>query len=295
MNSIQKKGIILAGGSGSRLAPLTDVVSKQLLPLYNKPMIYYPLTTLMRSGINNFLIITAPEHLRNFKLLLGDGKQWGIDIEYKIQERPEGIAQALLISEEFIKDTQITLILGDNLFFGNDLINKLKKAFKKQIGATVFAYPVVDPNRYGVVSFNKENKVISIEEKPSSPKSRYAITGIYVYDSKVIKWCKKLKPSQRGELEISDLNSLYLKDNSLNVELLGSGTTWLDTGTFESLYEANSLIKTLDNRQGQKIGYPEEEAWRNGWINKKQLITLAKKYYKNEYGKYLLELASNYI
>ncbi len=288
-----RKGIILAGGTGTRLAPLTNAVSKQLLPLYNKPMIYYPLTTLMMSGIKNFLIITTPIDINNFKKLLGDGKKWGISIDYQIQKEPRGIAEAFLIGKEFIGRSEIVLILGDNLFFGNDLTFKLKKACLQERGATIFAYPVKDPQRYGVVSFDKNNKAISIEEKPKKTKSKYAITGLYLYDHNVIEFCETLKPSERGELEISDINQIYLDKEMLNVEVLDTGTAWLDTGTFESLYEAGSLIKTIDNRQSLKIGYPEEVAWRMGWINDNKLEFLAEKYKHNEYGQYLLSLVAS--
>ena len=293
MHDNSRKGIILAGGTGTRLAPLTNAVSKQLLPLYNKPMIYYPLTTLMMSGIKNFLIITTPIDINNFKKLLGDGKKWGISIDYQIQKEPRGIAEAFLIGKEFIGKSEIVLILGDNLFFGNDLTFKLKKACLQERGATIFAYPVKDPQRYGVVSFDKNNKAISIEEKPKKTKSKYAITGLYLYDHCVIDFCETLKPSERGELEISDINQIYLDKEMLNVEVLDTGTAWLDTGTFESLYEAGSLIKTIDNRQSLKIGYPEEVAWRMGWINDNKLEFLANKYKHNEYGQYLLSLVAS--
>jgi len=293
MHDNSSKGIILAGGTGTRLAPLTNAVSKQLLPLYNKPMIYYPLTTLMMSGIKNFLIITTPIDINNFKKLLGDGKKWGISIDYQIQKEPRGIAEAFLIGKEFIGKSEIVLILGDNLFFGNDLTFKLKKACLQERGATIFAYPVKDPQRYGVVSFDKNNKAISIVEKPKKTKSKYAITGLYLYDHNVIDFCETLKPSERGELEISDINQIYLDKEMLNVEVLDTGTTWLDTGTFESLYEAGSLIKTIDNRQSLKIGYPEEVAWRMGWINDNKLEFLADKYKHNEYGQYLLSLVAS--
>jgi len=293
MHDNSRKGIILAGGTGTRLAPLTNAVSKQLLPLYNKPMIYYPLTTLMMSGIKNFLIITTPVDINNFKKLLGDGKKWGISIDYQIQKEPRGIAEAFLIGKEFIGKSEIVLILGDNLFFGNDLTFKLKKACLQERGATIFAYPVKDPQRYGVVSFDKNNKAISIEEKPKKTKSKYAITGLYLYDHNVIDFCETLKPSERGELEISDINQIYLDKEMLNVEVLDTGTAWLDTGTFESLYEAGSLIKTIDNRQSLKIGYPEEVAWRMGWINDNKLEFLADKYKHNEYGQYLLSLVAS--
>ncbi len=293
MHDNSSKGIILAGGTGTRLAPLTNAVSKQLLPLYNKPMIYYPLTTLMMSGIKNFLIITTPIDINNFKKLLGDGKKWGISIDYQIQKEPRGIAEAFLIGKDFIGKSEIVLILGDNLFFGNDLTFKLKKACLQERGATIFAYPVKDPQRYGVVSFDKNNKAISIVEKPKKTKSKYAITGLYLYDHNVIDFCETLKPSERGELEISDINQIYLDKEMLNVEVLDTGTTWLDTGTFESLYEAGSLIKTIDNRQSLKIGYPEEVAWRMGWINDNKLEFLADKYKHNEYGQYLLSLVAS--
>lgn len=293
MHGNSRKGIILAGGTGTRLSPLTNAVSKQLLPLYNKPMIYYPLTTLMMSGIKNFLIITTPIDINNFKKLLGDGKKWGISIDYQIQKEPRGIAEAFLIGKEFIGKSEIVLILGDNLFFGNDLTFKLKKACLQERGATIFAYPVKDPQRYGVVSFDKNDKAISIEEKPKKTKSKYAITGLYLYDHNVIDFCETLKPSERGELEISDINQIYLDKEMLNVEVLDTGTAWLDTGTFESLYEAGSLIKTIDNRQSLKIGYPEEVAWRMGWINDNKLKFLADKYKHNEYGQYLLSLVAS--
>ena len=293
MHDNSRKGIILAGGTGTRLAPLTNAVSKQLLPLYNKPMIYYPLTTLMMSGIKNFLIITTPVDINNFKKLLGDGKKWGISIDYQIQKEPRGIAEAFLIGKEFIGKSEIVLILGDNLFFGNDLTFKLKKACLQERGATIFAYPVKDPQRYGVVSFDKNNKAISIEEKPKKTKSKYAITGLYLYDHNVIDFCETLKPSERGELEISDINQIYLDKEMLNVEVFDTGTAWLDTGIFESLYEAGSLIKTIDNRQSLKIGYPEEVAWRMGWINDNKLEFLADKYKHNEYGQYLLSLVAS--
>tara|TARA_Y100001933_G_C18868795_1_gene509053 strand:- start:235 stop:981 length:747 start_codon:yes stop_codon:yes gene_type:complete len=247
----------------------------------------------MMSGIKNFLIITTPIDINNFKKLLGDGKKWGISIDYQIQKEPRGIAEAFLIGKEFIGKSEIVLILGDNLFFGNDLTFKLKKACLQERGATIFAYPVKDPQRYGVVSFDKNNKAISIEEKPKKTKSKYAITGLYLYDHNVIDFCETLKPSERGELEISDINQIYLDKEMLNVEVLDTGTAWLDTGTFESLYEAGSLIKTIDNRQSLKIGYPEEVAWRMGWINDNKLEFLADKYKHNEYGQYLLSLVAS--
>ncbi len=285
-----RKGIILAGGQGSRLAPLTYAISKQLLPLYNKPMIYYPLSTLMLGGIKDFLIITTPKDKDNFISLLGNGSQWGISIKYETQATPGGISQAFLIGEEFINRSPVALILGDNLFYGQDLSLKLSKANLKNTGATLFAYPVKDPERFGVVKFDQEHNAISIHEKPKSFISKYAITGLYFYDENVVDYSKKLKPSKRGELEITDLNNLYLKDESVKVELFGRGIAWIDTGTFDSLHEAGALIKTLEHNQSLKIGYPEEIAWRMGWITTKQLEKLAEPLSKNEYGQYLLEL-----
>ena len=286
---INRKGIILAGGKGTRLFPITNVVSKQLLPIYDKPMIYYPLSTLMLSGIKEILIITNEKDETLFRDLLGNGQKFGISIEYKTQKKPEGIAQAFIIAEEFIKDNSVTLILGDNIFYGKGLINLLEKSNNNN-NATIFAYPVKDPERYGVVEFNKKFEVISIEEKPKNPKSNYAITGIYYYDNTVIDKAKSIKPSKRGELEISDINNLYLEENCLNVELFGRGLAWLDTGTFDSLNEASLFIKTLENRQGLKISCPEEIAWRNGWIDDEQLMTLSKSLKKSGYGKYLISL-----
>ena len=286
---INRKGIILAGGKGTRLFPITNVVSKQLLPIYDKPMIYYPLSTLMLSGIKEILIITNEKDETLFRDLLGNGQKFGISIEYKTQKKPEGIAQAFIIAEEFIKDNSVTLILGDNIFYGKGLINLLEKSNNNN-NATIFAYPVKDPERYGVVEFNKKFEVISIEEKPKNPKSNYAITGIYYYDNTVLDKAKSIKPSKRGELEISDINNLYLEENCLNVELFGRGLAWLDTGTFDSLNEASLFIKTLENRQGLKISCPEEIAWRKGWIDDEQLMTLSKSLKKSGYGKYLISL-----
>ncbi len=287
---INRKGIILAGGKGTRLFPITNVVSKQLLPIYDKPMIYYPLSTLMLSGIKEILIITNEKDETLFRDLLGNGQKFGISIEYKTQKKPEGIAQAFIIAEEFIKDNSVTLILGDNIFYGKGLINLLEKSNNNNNNATIFAYPVKDPERYGVVEFNKKFEVISIEEKPKNPKSNYAITGIYYYDNTVLDKAKSIKPSKRGELEISDINNLYLEENCLNVELFGRGLAWLDTGTFDSLNEASLFIKTLENRQGLKISCPEEIAWRKGWIDDEQLMTLSKSLKKSGYGKYLISL-----
>ena len=288
-NQINRKGIILAGGKGSRLSPITNVVSKQLLPIFDKPMIYYPLSTLMLSGIKEILIITNEKDKTLFQSLLGDGEKLGISIQYKTQKNPDGIAQAFLIADEFIKDKPVTLILGDNIFYGKGLVNLLQNAHNNS-NATIFAYPVKDPERYGVVEFNKDLKVLSIEEKPKLPKSNFAVTGIYYYDNTVLEKAKSIKFSKRGELEISDINNLYLKENSLNIELFGRGMAWLDTGTFDSLNEASIFIKTLENRQGLKISCPEEIAWRKGWINDVDLIRLSKPLEKSGYGKYLISL-----
>lgn len=288
-NQINRKGIILAGGKGSRLSPITNVVSKQLLPIFDKPMIYYPLSTLMLSGIKEILIITNEKDKTLFQSLLGDGEKLGISIQYKTQKNPDGIAQAFLIADEFIKDKPVTLILGDNIFYGKGLVNLLQNAHNNS-NATIFAYPVKDPERYGVVEFNKDLKVLSIEEKPKLPKSNFAVTGIYYYDNTVLEKAKSIKFSKRGELEISDINNLYLKENSLNIELFGRGMAWLDTGTFDSLNEASIFIKTLENRQGLKISCPEEIAWRKGWIDDEDLIRLSKPLEKSGYGKYLISL-----
>ena len=285
-----RKGIILAGGNATRLYPLTYSVSKQLMPVYDKPMIYYPLSTLMLTGIREYLIIVSPNQLNSFKKLLGDGNQWGISIEYAIQEKPEGLAQAFLIAENFIDNNPSVLILGDNLYHGNDLSHQLIKANKNENGATIFVYPVRDPERYGVAEFDKSKKVINLEEKPKNPKSRYAVTGIYFYDESAVEKAKKITPSPRGELEITSLNNLYLKENNLFVEIMGRGMAWLDTGTFDSLHQAGSYIRLLERRQGLKVGCPEEVAWRNKWINKKDLINLAENMIKSGYGKYLLDL-----
>ena len=288
-NSSNRKGIILAGGTGSRLFPLTNVISKQLLPIYDKPMIYYPLSTLMLAGIKDILIITTAKDNLLFKNLLGDGLQFGISIKYEIQKHPAGIAQAFLIAEKFIENKPVTLILGDNIFYGKGLIKILEQANNNK-NATIFAYPVKDANRYGVVEFNEKSEVISIEEKPKRPKSKYAITGIYYFDKTVVDKAKKIKPSNRGEFEISDINNLYLKENSLKVEIFGRGMAWLDTGTFDSYNEASLFIKTLENRQGLKICSPEEVAWRKGWIDDASLLELAKPLQKSGYGEYLVSL-----
>ena len=289
MSYSDRKGIILAGGTGSRLFPMTKVISKQLLPVYDKPMIFYPLSTLMLAGISEILIITTPNDLNSFKSLLGNGEEIGVRIKYSTQPKPNGIAQAFIIAEEFIANSPVALILGDNIFYGQGISKILKNANKKT-ASSIFAYRVVDPERYGVVEFSKDFKARGIEEKPQNPKSKYAITGIYFYDNTVVEKAKTIKPSERGELEITDLNKLYLKENSLNVELLNRGIAWLDTGTVDSLQEASQFIRTIEHRQGYKIGCPEEIAWRNGWIKDKKLETIAKKNIKSGYGEYLLSL-----
>ena len=288
-----RKGIILAGGSGTRLAPLTTAISKQLMPVYDKPMIYYPLSTLMLGGISDILIITTPNDLESFQRLLGNGRQWGITIEYAIQPSPDGLAQAFLIGETFLGSAQAALVLGDNLFHGHDLVPQLLSAGVCGTGATVFAYPVSDPERYGVVEFEADGKVRSIEEKPVKPKSRYALTGLYFYDNTVVEKARSLQPSPRGELEITDLNQLYLDDGQLRVELLGRGMAWLDTGTPDSLHEAASYIRTLEHRQGLKVGSPEEVAWRQGWIDDEQLEKLAQPLKKSGYGTYLMTMLND--
>ena len=286
---MKRKGIILAGGSGSRLYPITKSLSKQLIPIYDKPMIYYPLCTFMEAGIREILIITNPHDLSAFKYLLGDGNSLGISIEYSVQQNPDGLAQAFIIGEHFLKDSYAALVLGDNLFHGNEeLIRDV--SFMSSEGANIFAYPVKDPGRYGVVEFSANGKVMSIEEKPKSPKSKYVITGLYFYDESVVERAKLIVPSSREELEITDLNNQYLNDDLLKVHLMAKGTAWLDTGTCDSLHDASSYIKTIENRQGCKVSLPEEVAWRNGWINSKELETLALPLIKSGYGKYLLEL-----
>lgn len=290
-----RKGIILAGGAGSRLHPLTQVVSKQLMPIYDKPMIYYPLSTLMIAGISEILIITTPEESGRFQELLGDGSKWGISLEYVVQPSPEGLAQAFILGEEFIGDDSVTLILGDNIFYGHDLQKSLVESSKQTTGATVFGYHVHDPERYGVVDFDDDWKALSIEEKPTKAKSNYAVTGLYFYDNKVVELAKTIKPSHRGELEITDLNNLYLKAGELNVQLMGRGSAWLDTGTIDSLLDASNYISAIEKRQGLKICCPEEIAFRKGFISKQQLIDIAQPLIKSGYGKYLVKIANEKI
>ncbi len=289
MSLSERKGIILAGGTGSRLFPITKGICKQLLPVYDKPMIFYPLSTLMLAGIKDILVITSPSDLKIFESFLEDGKHLGINISYEIQEKPEGIAQAFIIGEKFIGNSNVALILGDNIFYGEGISTLLRSANKRN-EPSIFAYRVGDPERYGVVEFSKDGRVIGIEEKPKKPKSKYAITGIYFYDNSVVEKSKKISPSARGELEISDINEIYLKDGNLCVEVFERGIAWLDTGTVDSLHEASSFIRTIEHRQGLKISCPEEIAWRNNWIDNQQLKKLASGYLKSGYGTYLLSL-----
>ena len=296
MKNIKKrKGIILAGGSGTRLYPVTQSISKQLLPVYDKPMIYYPLSTLMLAGIRDILVISTPDDTPRFQSLLGDGTQWGLNISYKVQSSPDGLAQALILGEAFVGNDLSALILGDNIFYGHNFNELLVNTMGREDGATIFAYHVHDPERYGVVEFDRSDKVLSLEEKPKNPKSNYAVTGLYFYDTDAVSMAKSLKPSARGELEITDLNRLYLENQKLNVEIMGRGYAWLDTGTHESLLQASQFIATLENRQGLKVACPEEISYRSGWINSAQLEKLAAPLAKNTYGQYLQRILNENI